>query len=231
MPPAERTSYFNPRSPHGERRTCRNAACDRLGISIHAPRTGSDVERLHRRRRIGISIHAPRTGSDCYAVHGGLARHISIHAPRTGSDAHHVLNREPSSEFQSTLPARGATRAKAVAITSAIFQSTLPARGATKPVPWRLRIARDFNPRSPHGERLDCNKIQSERSAFQSTLPARGATRPVRPFCRGSDYFNPRSPHGERHYQLLLSSPSRYFNPRSPHGERLIRRHILRIRL
>ena len=56
--------YFNPRSPHGERRRAK-ARISRKAISIHAPRTGSDYsvwaffERLHR-----ISIHAPRTGSD-----------------------------------------------------------------------------------------------------------------------------------------------------------------------
>ena len=35
----------------------------------------------------GISIHAPRTGSDAYrAVGMAKADVISIHAPRTGSD-------------------------------------------------------------------------------------------------------------------------------------------------
>ena len=36
-----------------------------LVISIHAPRTGSDImEELENHIGIGISIHAPRTGSD-----------------------------------------------------------------------------------------------------------------------------------------------------------------------
>ena len=34
-------------------------------ISIHAPRTGSDIKRLIHALFEGISIHAPRTGSDC----------------------------------------------------------------------------------------------------------------------------------------------------------------------
>ena len=33
-------------------------------ISIHAPRTGSDLHALHQEGGILISIHAPRTGSD-----------------------------------------------------------------------------------------------------------------------------------------------------------------------
>ena len=34
----------------------------------------------------------------------------------------------------------------------------------------------DFNPRSPHGERLSRGRLQVLVLAFQSTLPARGAT-------------------------------------------------------
>ena len=41
----------------------------------------------------GISIHAPRTGSDDHGIIYGYERVISIHAPRTGSDAlQDVLN-------------------------------------------------------------------------------------------------------------------------------------------
>ena len=35
-----------------------------IGISIHAPRTGSDKIKKGARNGAGISIHAPRTGSD-----------------------------------------------------------------------------------------------------------------------------------------------------------------------
>ena len=126
------------------------------GISIHAPRTGSDdfVQKLLRILGI-ISIHAPRTGSDNgeFKPRCGIIV-ISIHAPRTGSDsceayffAPHVnFNpRSPHGErrrifavflhmilFQSTLPARGATTTSRRSATSTRFQSTLPARGATR---------------------------------------------------------------------------------------------------
>ena len=77
--------------------------------------------------------------------------------------------------FQSTLPARGATINGIVNITHAVFQSTLPARGATH-CPWCGHMMRkNFNPRSPHGERLSLDITNGSR-----------------------DYFNPRSPHGER---------------------------------
>ena len=62
-------------------------------------------------RKEGISIHAPREGSDTYA--DAMKRKImliSIHAPREGSDSACWLRKPCSQRFQSTLPARGATR-------------------------------------------------------------------------------------------------------------------------
>ena len=101
--------HFNPRSPHGERRSEVILIVFLLSISIHAPRTGSDViqRRFWRREayfnprsphgeRRGytqelnkirqISIHAPRTGSDPALYTAVIKAFISIHAPRTGSD-------------------------------------------------------------------------------------------------------------------------------------------------
>ena len=144
-------------------------------------------------------------------------------------------------QFQSTLPARGATaRPTMTAARSRRFQSTLPARGATLTAGVRKIISihaprtgsdvfvfaplnpfKYFNPRSPHGERLP------PRKALRSFL-----------------YFNPRSPHGERLHnaskirnllEFQSTLPARgatdsgwdftaldqeHFNPRSPHGER-----------
>ena len=57
-----------------------------------------------------ISIHAPRTGSDLRLHNVDFSGFIiSIHAPRTGSD--HAPSPDPNNykQFQSTLPARGAT--------------------------------------------------------------------------------------------------------------------------
>ena len=56
------------------------------------------------------------------------------------------------------------------------FQSTLPARGATRISAGLLSSAQNFNPRSPHGERLATYWETLKESTFQSTLPARGAT-------------------------------------------------------
>ena len=101
--------YFNPRSPHGERRACYGSASCARRISIHAPRTGSDMAKLTARASgifqstlpargatnfvakrylaLAISIHAPRTGSDWMSPPDAPEGVISIHAPRTGSDS------------------------------------------------------------------------------------------------------------------------------------------------
>ena len=102
-------SDFNPRSPHGERRfTCNvgRIACD---ISIHAPRTGSDERLAALSDMLEISIHAPRTGSD--------------------------------------------SKIFTFRIAQILFQSTLPARGATRCPMIQAMVVDHFNPRSPHGER------------------------------------------------------------------------------
>ena len=79
---------------------------------------------------------------------------ISIHAPRTGSD-------------------KTFTRWGCFWRT---FQSTLPARGATPVLSAGRSLAANFNPRSPHGERLSGRGLARLAGLFQSTLPARGAT-------------------------------------------------------
>ena len=56
------------------------------GISIHAPRTGSDGCGGRVWVLPDISIHAPRTGSDLGSKLLQVQINISIHAPRTGSD-------------------------------------------------------------------------------------------------------------------------------------------------
>ena len=174
-------------------------------ISIHAPRTGSDRSPKPATGSFPISIHAPRTGSDAQFLrsagvrvyfnprspHGERLLHnasqrgnllISIHAPRTGSDRGSALRRRTQRGFQSTLPARGAT--SRVARKMQLRQISIHApRTGSDPVlmeEWLKR--KNFNPRSPHGER----RVR------------------VRTFVFVAD-FNPRSPHGERQLELEQS--------------------------
>ena len=169
---------FNPRSPHGERQSHDARRIREDGISIHAPRTGSD-DGTHPRRghHERISIHAPRTGSDAKRMTSVIAttrfqstlpargatdavmalagkRGISIHAPRTGSDVMWRLSHCHSNTFQSTLPARGATKAQRPCCARANISIHAPRTGSDHEFPGALLADAEF----------------------QSTLPARGAT-------------------------------------------------------
>ena len=146
--------HFNPRSLHGERLRRPHAFCVLHNISIHAPCTGSDPKTSGKGERLGISIHAPCTGSDAVFMRFPPQIHISIHAPCTGSDALTIC------------PVCNAV----------IFQSTLPARGATRATLREPGTASHFNPRSLHGERPNGREHGLFIEIFQSTLPARGAT-------------------------------------------------------
>ena len=218
------------------------------GISIHAPRAGSDENALKNWSTLSsFQSTLPVRGATSKEDKQKMETTISIHAPRAGSDLTGMSDPEKWIRFQSTLPVRGATsfsraafagscyfnprspcgerryRAK-VTVGKDIFQSTLPVRGATR----------------------RCTKKQCIASKFQSTLPVRGATMDRRGAAcisgisihaprAGSDMpdirkthryddFNPRSPCGERRssYKSSLLYPCD-FNPRSPCGERLLR--------
>jgi len=102
-------------------------------VSIHASRTGGDdhdtrnnsednlfqstppareaTRRFRfRRQPRQVSIHASRTGGDPRHSAPRRCCHVSIHASRTGGDPDNHLYRDSRAEFQSTPPAREATR-------------------------------------------------------------------------------------------------------------------------
>ena len=56
-------------------------------------------------------------------------------------------------QFQSTLPVRGATPMRKAMYMTRTFQSTLPVRGATIKGVKEPAMQKNFNPRSPCGER------------------------------------------------------------------------------
>ena len=122
------------------------------------------------------------------------------------------------------------------------FQSTLPARGATTDFCGKVACVLNFNPRSPHGERRERSRFCPVCVKFQSTLPARGATASNRrkKFLQVISIHAPRtgSDIGDgadnRRREISIHAPrtgsdpckqvafksQRNFNPRSPHGER-----------
>ena len=146
-------------------------------ISIHAPRTGSDDDIMHYlQANIAFQSTLPARGAtnDIASFVGRIG--ISIHAPRTGSDPFSVPTCWNGTHFNPRSP-HGERRWKTNdCFAVGKFQSTLPARGATRSALGITRKQADFNPRSPHGERPLTVFFPTCGKLFQSTLPARGAT-------------------------------------------------------
>ena len=85
-PPRFLLRHFNPRSPHGERRSGSTNRCSSLPFQPTLPTRGATEATIRELRKRAISTHAPHTGSD---VSAGDVR--------------------GNREFQPTLPTRGAT--------------------------------------------------------------------------------------------------------------------------
>ena len=125
---------FNPRTPHGVRHEYLHKRAIGDAISTHAPREGCDPQTLRRWCMGGgfQSTHPVRGATDPAST-STPSRTISIHAPREGCD----------------------NGVRGIAKNGAEFQSTHPSRGATVVI---FSISGDvvnFNPRTPHGVRLD----------------------------------------------------------------------------
>ena len=109
--------------------------------------------------------------------------------------------------FQPTLPARGATRMLDNQIARTFISTHAPRTGSDDGRRRTSAAAKDFNPRSPHGERRHTRTQTASpktisthaprtgsdgikhgkrfgQRAFQPTLPARGATPPIRGFVK-----------------------------------------------
>ena len=126
-----------------------------------------------------LSDFNPRPPRGGRPVDGGVQvvlESISIHAPREGGDLFCVGSTMPPYLFQSTPPARGATRMHASSPCSRSY----------------------FNPRPPRGGRRWMRFILWECLIFQSTPPARGATSWASDPASSPRYFNPRPPRGGR---------------------------------
>ena len=123
---------FNPRSPHGERLCQHQIPIQRANFNPRSPHGERRAWCLRRvRDAVGISIHAPRTGSDRFHLHALLSYvYFNPRSPH-GERQNRYQVGDIIQIFQSTLPARGATTFAGLMTGVFSFQSTLPARGAT----------------------------------------------------------------------------------------------------
>ena len=208
-------------------------------ISTHAPRAGSDVSATVEGNWFTISTHAPRAGSDqCAAAFSPCRRDFNPRSPcgeRQAPPWSHTSYRR----FQPTLPVRGATNQRPHLRHLHQISTHAPRAGSDIDVTLAAHPDRDFNPRSPCGERRAESTGRQGHHPFQPTLPVRGATLRSRwrfswPLISthapraGSDAvcgrtisayrhdFNPRSPCGERRGTLLGTSISSIFQPTLP---------------
>ena len=123
-------------------------------------------------------------------------------------------------QFQSTLPARGATRPRVPESPHRNFNPRSPHGERRRQRPKKKIKKSYFNPRSPHGERRGILSSPTDERRISIHAPRTGSDfrRSVKGF--PPKYFNPRSQHGERPMGSPEKKRKRHFNPRSPHGER-----------
>ena len=150
--------YFNPRSPHGERLKMTFAAVCLVLFQPTLPARGAT--RPLRWRWASAPYFNPR----------------SPHGERLSMDTKLPM----ASQFQPTLPARGATAGQLGIATENIISTHAPRTGSDVRIGSLLPGLKNFNPRSPHGERPNFGAKAAGSAAFQPTLPARGATRTTR---------------------------------------------------
>ena len=146
---------FNPRSPHGERRTRFICSLPTQTISIHAPRTGSDQSQQPVELR--LSYFNPRSPHGERPTRCDTLTSASYFNPRSphGERRYTPFFLWLSFQFQSTLPARGATCLQS-AIERDVSISIHAPRTGSDAERWPLLSGLQyFNPRSPHGERRD----------------------------------------------------------------------------
>ena len=201
-----------------------------------------------------ISIHAPREGDDDpAAATAGPRQCISIHAPREGGDDGLNLHAQCAEEFQSTPPARGATRRLVLIAVAHKISIHAPREGGDS-----TTFLKDvfpfahFNPRPPRGGRLRQEAEVPRLPVHFNPRPPRGGRPSERPAsCSGSAYFNPRPPRGgrpvatnlkvQKGFRISIHAPreggdfypaqphplDQHFNPRPPRGGRRRVRSII----
>ena len=191
---------FNPRSPHGERLSGRGLARLAGLFQSTLPARGATFIVGFAVNRAEFQSTLPARGAT-RLPRGCFCRHRLFQStlPARGATRWASLS-VGVSVFQSTLPARGATFQRPLnRIQTCLFQSTLPARGATIFTPPISTPKLNFNPRSPHGERLEFIMFIASDSTISIHAPRTGSDAVEQRTNLGAGYFNPRSPHGERH--------------------------------
>ena len=170
--------YFNPRSPCGERRGAgRRIRGNRL-ISIHAPRAGSDIQKLaFLSDSLGFQSTLPVRGATQRQKNRWELFYISIHAPRAGSDDEPRAGRGVPRDFNPRSPC-GERREFGQYATAASQQISIhaPRAGSDYAAGDYRYNAPGFQSTLPVRGATGINLTAGRWELFQSTLPVRGAT-------------------------------------------------------
>jgi len=170
-------SRFNPRPPSGERLDLFQFILCIDKFQSTPPEWGATLCHGLLFFVLGVSIHAPRVGSD-HGIQLSCSNFgVSIHAPRVGSDELNVPVVLLAQLFQSTPPEWGATLCSMSFILSMSVSIHAPRVGSDSAMRILSIQKTGFNPRPPSGERLKNEKILVWDKPFQSTPPEWGATR------------------------------------------------------
>ena len=166
---------------------------------------------------IPVSIHAPREGSDSSSYAAGKSVKCFNPRPPRGERLALPSYTGPNRVFQSTPPARGATRLRRPSVGCAFSFNPRPPRGERRCDYLALGCATQcFNPRPPRGERRFLCMIVTHPELFQSTPPARGATSNTNQPTHTKEFQSTPPARGatKAHYSLRLDAPVSIHAPR-----------------
>ena len=208
--------YFNPRSPHGERRDVKTYTSFASRFQPTLPARGATLRRKFLVFANSISTHAPRTGSDGLSIRP--RRCTADFNPRSPHGERQSPCSRPleTGKFQPTLPARGATSRKEELQERHRISTHAPRTGSDRTFPSVLHPNGRFQPTLPARGATGYIGQGDKSDLFQPTLPARGATPPRTRRRLARCYFNPRSPHGERPARSAAAFSDSRFQPTLP---------------
>ena len=194
-----------------------SALCDRFQSTPPARgATAADVPLIH---GIAISIHAPREGGDSSL--SIVTSHYMYFNPRPPRGGRLVLAaaRPNPTEFQSTPPARGATKEFTFYWIYSVISIHAPREGGDCSLPSGPTVARNFNPRPPRGGRRAVGAVpQSKEISIHA--PREGGDAAGRSYIphQAISIHAPRE--GGDAGPVLVLCVQRNFNPRPPRGGR-----------
>ena len=146
--------YFNPRSPHGERHTSRGKRVPQLPFQSTLPARGATQASncIVQHEQFQSTLPA-RGATRCERVSEQAAVDFNPRSPHGERRLPLRTVRQPA-RFQSTLPARGATAGvQGISVAALSISIHAPRTGSDSHEDDHAVDIRNFNPRSPHGER------------------------------------------------------------------------------